>query len=95
MSTSFSKLIDNLWEGLHNNNCKDCMSYLHYMTTIDEQLIFRCFSYKKNYEKKINKDLIQRFANIYEFCNGDLNKFILLLGKGVYPYEYMDSWPKI
>ena len=36
--------------------------------------------------------MIQRFANIYEFCNGDLNKFILLLRKGVYPCEYMDSW---
>ena len=38
--------------------------------------------------------MIQRFANIYEFCNGDLNKFILLLRKGVYPYEYMDSWQR-
>ena len=64
------------------------------MTTKDEKLIFRCFSCKKNYEKDFNKDLIQRFANIYEFYNGDLNKFILLLRKGVYPYEYIDSWQR-
>ena len=30
----------------------------------------------------------------HEFCNGDLNKFILLLRKGVYPYEYMGSWQR-
>ena len=64
------------------------------MTTKDEQLIFRCFSCKKNYEKNFNKDLTQRFANTYYFCNGDLNKFILLLRKGVYPYEYIDSWQR-
>ena len=28
-------------------------------------------------------------------CNGDLNKFILLLRKGVYPYGYMDSWQRL
>ena len=94
MSTSLSKLVDNLSEGLHNDECKDCKSYLDYMTTKDEKLIFRCFSCKKNYEKGFNKDLIQRFANICEFCNGDLNKFILLLRKVVYPYEYMYSWQR-
>ena len=35
--------------------------------------------------------MIKRFANIYEFCDRDINKFIFLLRKGVYPYEYMDS----
>ena len=34
---------------------------------------------------------MKKFKNIYSFCNSDLNKLILLLRKGVYPYEYMDS----
>ena len=86
MSTSLSKLVNNLSYGVHNDKCTDCKSYLDYMTTKDEKLIFRCFECKKNYEKNFNnKELIERFANIYEFCDGDINKFILLLRKGVYP----------
>ena len=94
MSTSLSKLINNLSEGLHNDKCTDCKSCLDYMTTKDEQLIFRCFRCKKNYKKDFSKELIQRFANIYEFGNEDLNEFVLLLKKGIYPYEYMDSWER-
>ena len=94
MSTSLSNLVSNLSEGPHNDRCVDCKSCLDYMTTKDEQLIFRCFRCKKNYEKNFNKELIQRFANTYEFCNRDLKKFILLLRKGVYPYEYIDSWQR-
>ena len=39
-------------------------------------------------------ELIEKFPSIYKFCDGDLNKFVLLLRKGVYPYKYMDSWER-
>ena len=86
-----SKLIDNLSEEIHNNKCDDCKSCLDYIKTKNENLILKCFNCKQYYKKKFNKELIKRFASTYEFCNKDLNKFILLLRKGVYPYEYMDN----
>ena len=49
---------------------------------------------EKEYEKEFNKELLERFANTYKFCDNDLNKFIMLLRKGVYPYEYIDGWDK-
>ena len=94
MSSSLSSLVDNLSEGLHRDNWTDCKSCLDYMITKDDQVIFRCFECKKNYKKDFNKELIKIFANIYEFCNEDINKFILLLRKSVYPYKYMDSWER-
>ena len=32
------------------------------------------------------------FPTLHKLCNGDLNKFVLLLREGIYPYEYMDTW---
>ena len=54
-----------------------------------DQSVLQCSECKKNYKKEFNKELIKRFANTYEFCNGDINKFVSLLRKGVYPYEYV------
>ena len=40
-------------------------------------------------------DYFKKFPNVYQLYNGDTDKFILLLRKGVYPYEYMDIWERI
>ena len=46
-------------------------------------------------DRKISYDLsIEKFYNAYQLCNKGLNKFALLLRKGIYPYEYMESWER-
>ena len=94
MATSLLKLVDNLTDNIHNDKCIKCKSNLCFVRAINEMLIFKCIDCEKEYEKEFNKELIERFANTYKFCNNDLDKFIMLLRKGVYPYEYIDEWDK-
>ena len=91
MSKSLSSLVDNL-SGIYSKKCKDknCKCKCDFIGLKNNKLYYKCNECKKK-TSKTNNGLIKKFSNTYEFCNEDINRFILLLRKGVYTYEYMDS----
>ena len=98
MQSKLSNLVDNLSE-INDKDCKTCMerknikSEYEFIEFKSNRLNNRCKECNGTSNKSIN-ELIEKFPNTYQFCNGDLNKFVLLLRKGVYPNECMDSWEK-
>ena len=72
MSTSLSELVDNMSGKFNSTECKSCTENNRYEDS------------EKKKKRKI-EGLIEKFPSMHQFCNGHINKFILLLRKGAYP----------
>ena len=83
MSPSLSKLANNLSE-IYSKKCRDknCKSECEFKGLKNNKLFYK--ECRKTQLKPIN-GLIEKFPNTHKFCNYDINKFIFLLRKGVYP----------
>ena len=96
MSTSLSTLVDNSSNRIHDKHkCDSCGYNLEYIRRKKSgKLWLKCFNCKRKSFEEFDEDLKKKFKNTYAFCNGDIDKFMLLLRKGFYPYEYMDDWDR-
>ena len=84
MSTSLSELV-NKTSGIFNSiECKSCIEEIKinseccFVGLKNNRLIYKCKECKEEWKRPIN-ELIKKFPSIYQFCNGNLNKFVLLL----------------
>ena len=111
MASSLSNLVSNFSEEIQKIKCKYghggkicetygityevCDYFLEYTDLKDDLTEYKCLFFNKNYQQKFDEKLKKRFFNAYKFSNEDNIRFILLLRKGVYPYQYMDDWEKL
>ena len=110
MASSLWFLVDNLAEEIHKIECKykhdkktkkkeseTCRITTYFLenTNVKDDIIeYKCLWCNKNFQKQFDENLKMQFVNTYKFFNHKINKFILLLRKNVYPYQYMDGWEK-
>ena len=93
MLASLSHSIDNL-SVINNKKIELENKFIDNFRSMLASLSFLADDLSEINKKLSLTDLSEKFPNTYQLCNKDHNKFPLLLGKGIYPYEYMDSWER-
>ena len=91
MASSLSNLVDNFAERIHKIKYKVCACFLEYESVKDNLRKYKSTPCNKDYSNNLDEEFKKRFKNTFKFFNNDVNKFILLLKKGIFPYDYMDE----
>ena len=92
MMGSLDTHVNNL-SGLYDCNCADKKKQQIKIEYNDKLVCTRCKTCPKRSKQTI-KSLKDKFPTTYQLTKGNIDKFIFSLRKGVYPYEYMDSWER-
>lgn len=96
MQSSLSSLVGNL-AGTNTDYmiCESCKVEME-LVDIDVSYIayFECRTCHSRRSKQLDRDVLKmKFPSVYRYCDGD-EFFWLMLWKGVYPYEYMNSFER-
>ena len=89
----------NTSEIFKSTECKSCIEKIKINSECcftglkSDRIICKCRECKKEWKESI-KELTEEFPGICQYCNEILKKNFVIK-KGVYPYEYMDSWEKL
>lgn len=54
-------------------------------------MVFKYLGCNTNYEKGLDKDFAKIIENVYRFSDNHISTFCLMLWRGIYPHECMDS----
>ena len=92
MMGSLDTHVNNL-SGLYDCDCTDKNKQQTKIKYNDKLVCTRCKSCTKRSKQTI-KSLKDKFPSTYQLTKGNIDKFIFLLRKGVYPCEYMNRWER-
>ena len=98
MNRFLPNLTNNLSD-INTMNCKTCkernkiISACKYIAYEGNHAIYECEKCNTKSRKPL-ASLKEKLKNVYDFCNGNIDKFLLLLRKGAYPYDYMGNWKR-